>query len=128
MNIVMLDSAQLTGEADFPDINLNKYGWQQFLSLDEGEIEERCWRADIVISAKTPVTSNIINNAFKLKLIIAAGDSTGHIDHAAAAARDIPVVNVAGEQGDTAESTRQICQQVCEQINQWLNSQDISQT
>jgi len=83
----MLDSGQLTGEADFPEVNLDKFGWQQYVSLNETEVEERCWRADILISTNTPVTAKVIDEAFKLKLIIAAGDSTEHIDRAAARAR-----------------------------------------
>ena len=123
MNIVMLDSGQLTGEADFPDINLVKYGWLQFVELEENEVEERCWRADIIISTNTPITDNIINEAFKLKLIIAAGDSVEHIDLSAAKARDITILNVPGLTGDSAENTQTICRQVVEHINSWLDSQ-----
>ena len=120
MNIVMLDSKQLAGDADFPEVNLDKYGWQQFLSLDNDEIEERCWRADIVISTNTSVTAEVINKAFKLKLIIAAGDSTAHIDQAAADARNITVLNVPGITGDSPENTQIICQQVINNIHNWL--------
>lgn len=120
MNIVMLDSAQLTGDADFPEVNLDKYGWQQFLSLAEDEVEERCWRADIIISTNTPVTAEIIEKAFKLKLIIAAGDSVQHIDHDAASARGIRVYNVSGITGDQPQNTQLICEQVVAHINQWI--------
>ena len=119
----MLDSGQLTGEVDFPEVDLDKFGWSQFVSLDEAEVEERCWRADVIISTNTPVTTNVINEAFKLKLIIAAGDSTEHIDHAAAEARGIKVMNVSGLTGDNPQHTVAICNQVIEQINHWLKNQ-----
>jgi len=116
----MLDSGQLTGEVDFPEVDLDKFGWQQFVSLDETEVEERCWRADIIISTNTPVTARVIDEAFKLKLIIAAGDSTQHIDHAAASTRGIQVMNIEGLIGNNAQHTKLICTQVVEKINQWL--------
>lgn len=116
----MLDSGQLTGEVDFPEVDLDKFGWQQYVSLNETEVEERCWRADIIISTNTPVTAKVIDEAFKLKLIIAAGDSTQHIDHAAARARGIQIMNVARLTGDEAQQTELICTQVVEKINQWL--------
>jgi len=119
----MLDSGQLTGEVDFPEVDLDKFGWQQFVSLDDTEVEERCWRADIIISTNTPVTSRVINEAYKLKLIIAAGDNTEHIDHSAATARNIEVMNVSGLTGDEPQHTEVICKQVVEQINHWLKNQ-----
>ncbi len=122
MNIVMLDSGQLTGEADFPEVNINKYGWQQFVSLENTEVEERCWRTDVIISTNTPITAQIIKESFKLRLIIAAGDNTEHIDRAAADARDIQIMNVPGITGDNAENTQVICEQVVQHINEWLES------
>lgn len=121
MNIVMIDSGQLAGDADFPEVNLPKFGWSQFVSLEADEIEERCWRADIIISTNTPVTAQVIKEAFKLKLIIAAGDSTDHIDREAAEARGISVINIAGLTGNSAENTQAICNQVIQQINAWLD-------
>jgi len=123
MNIVMLDSGQLTGEVDFPEVELDKFGWQQFVSLDVTEVEERCWRADIIISTNTPVTAKVIDEAYKLRLIIAAGDKTDHIDHAAAEARNIKIMNVSGLTGDEPKHTEAICNKVVEQINHWLKSQ-----
>lgn len=126
MNIVMVDSGQLTGDVDFPEVNIVKYGWLQFVELDENEVEERCWRADVVISANTPITAQIIKEAYKLQLIIAAGDSTDHIDKDAADARDIKILNVPGLTADNAESTQAICNQVVEHINKWLEDQSVN--
>jgi len=119
----MLDSGQLTGEVDFPEVDLDKFGWQQFVSLDESEVEERCWRADIIISTNTPVTAKVIGEAYKLRLIIAAGETTEHIDHAAAKTRNIEVMNISGLTGDEPQHTEAICKQVVEQINHWLKNQ-----
>lgn len=123
MNIVMVDSGQLKGDADFPEIDINKYGWLQFVDLDADELEERCWRADIIISTHTPITAQIMQEAYKLKLIIAAGESTEHIDQEAAQARGLEVYNTPGLTGNTPEATQAICQQVVEKINTWLKQQ-----
>ncbi len=120
MNIVMVDSDQLTGDADFPDIELDKYGWQQYLQLSEDELEERCWRADIVISATTPISRTVIDKAFKLQLVIAAGNSVEHIDLDACQERGIQVCNVPGLVGDHHQATVKICTQVAASINAWL--------
>lgn len=121
MNIVVVDSGQLTGDADFPEVNLPKFGWSQFVELAADEIEERCWRADIIISANTPVTAQVIENCFKLKLIIAAGDNTDHINHEAAKARGITIINIEGLTGDTQENTQSICNLAVQHINSWLD-------
>lgn len=125
MNIVMVDSGQLVGDADFPEVNINKYGWLQFVELDEKEAEERCWRADVVISTNTPITAQLIKESYKLQLIIAAGDTTDHIDKEAAKERGIEVLNAPGLTGDNAESTQLICNQVVEHINLWLEQQTV---
>ena len=125
MNIVMVDSGQLVGDADFPEVNIIKYGWLQFVELDEKEAEERCWRADVVISTNTPITAQLIKESYKLQLIIAAGDNTDHIDKEAAKERGIIVLNVPGLTGDNAKSTQLICNQVVEHINLWLEQQAV---
>lgn len=125
MNIVMVDSGQLVGDADFPEVNINKYGWLQFVELDEKEAEERCWRADVVISTNTPITAQLIKESYKLQLIIAAGDNTDHIDKETAKERGIIVLNVPGITGDNAKNTQLICNKVVEHINLWLENQAV---
>lgn len=128
MNIVMVDSDHLAGDADFPDLKLDKYGWQQFLELAENELEERCWRADIVISAATPIPRAVIDKAFKLQLVIAAGNNVDHIDLEACRDRGIVVCNVPGESGNDAHSTEVICQRVVDNINAWLAGSPLNVT
>jgi lactate dehydrogenase-like 2-hydroxyacid dehydrogenase len=125
MNVVVVDSAHLAGEADFPMLALDKFGWQQYPELTGEEVAERCWRADIIISVDTPIDKRVIDKAFKLKLIVAAANAVGHIDREAAAARGITVCHVPGADPAQAAAAEAICTQVVETINAYLNDAPI---
>ncbi len=126
MNVIMVDAGNLAGDADFPMINLNKFGWQQFIQLDENEVIERCWRSDIIISAGTPIDKQVIDNSFKLQLIVAAGDAFDHIDLDAAAQRGIKVCNTPGLNPANTADTEKLCHQVIDNINAFLENQDLN--
>ena len=126
MHIVVIDSSQLAGEADFPMLDMPKYGWQQFVQLEEAEIADRCWRSDAIISVATPVTREVIDKAFKLQLIIAAGDNTSHIDLDAARQRGITVCNAPGLHPDNTVHCQTICNQVINNINAWLKNRPVN--
>ena len=122
----MVDAGNLAGDADFPMINLNKFGWQQFIELDTDEVIERCWRSDVIISAGTPINKQVIDKSFKLQLIVAAGDAYDHIDLEAAAQRGIKVCNTPGLNPANATDTDKLCQQVVANINAFLENQDLN--
>lgn len=126
MHIVVIDSSKLAGEADFPMLDIPKYGWQQFVQLEEAEIADRCWRSDVIISVATPVTREVIDKAHKLQLIIAAGDNTSHIDLDAARQRGITVCNAPGLHPDNTAHCQTICNQVINNINAWLKNQPVN--
>jgi glycerate dehydrogenase len=124
MNVVVIDSARLAGEADFPMLDLPKFGWQQYPEADAAEVAERCWRADIIVSVATPINRTVIDKAFKLKLIAVAGESYEHIDLEAARERGIRVSNVPGLNPGDASATPQICTRVVENISAFLNGEE----
>jgi len=123
MNVVLIDSGQLAGDPDFPEINLPKFGWSQFVDLPVEEIDERCWRADIIISTNTAINAQVISESYKLKLILAAGAKTDHIDIAAAKARGITVCNVPGLTADNVKDSQIIADQLIDNIHAWLNDE-----
>jgi len=58
----MVDNGQLSGDADFPEVNIEKYGWLKFVELDAAEVEQRCWRCKpggIELSQEKIVTETI---------------------------------------------------------------------
>jgi len=126
MNIVVVDGAHLAGEADFPMLDFPKYGWQQFPALNGDELTERCWRADVIITVDTPIDQAVIGKAFKLSLIAAAGDSTAHIDMAAAQARGIVVCHVPGANPTNPQHAAHICAQTIANITAFLRNSPIN--
>jgi len=126
MNIVVVDAAHLAGDADFPVLDYPKYGWQQFPSLSGDELAERCWRADVIITASTPIDQAVIDKSFKLALIAVAGESCSHIDMAAARARGIAVCRVPGGDPSDPQHTSHICAQTIDNIAAYLRKTPIN--
>lgn len=123
MNVVVVDAAHLAGEADFPMLELDKFGWQQYPELEGDELAERCWRSDVIISVDTPIDRKVIDKAFKLKLIAVAGEDASHVDLSAASERGITVCNVpAGDPGD-GQGCELICRQVIANINAYIRGE-----
>lgn len=120
MNVVVLDSAHLAGEADFPMLDLPKFGWQQYTEVNPDDVPELCWRADMIVTVDTPINKEAIDKAFKLKLIVAASDSTDHIDCEAAEARGIIVCSVAGADASDAAKTAAICEEAVALMNRYI--------
>ena len=126
MNIVVVDSTHLAGEADFPILDWPKYGWQQFPALSGDELAERCWRADVIITIDTPIDQQVIEKAFKLTLIAVAGDSTEHIDMNAVKARGISVCHVPGAQSGNPRHAAHICTQTINNISAFLRGDPVN--
>ncbi len=124
MNVVVIDAANLNAEAFFPSLNLKKYGWMQYLRLDPDAIEESIWRCDVIVAVKDQVDVAMLDKAYKLRLIVAAGDATDHIDTVAAAERGIKVCNVPGRDPANPEDEKKICREVVSAINAFLKDQD----
>ena len=127
MLIVMVDNNNIVGDADFPEVNLPKYGWEQFPELDAEETAVRCWRAEVVISARQPIDKIIIDQSYMLKLIVAAGDSTDHIDLEAATERGIKVCHAPGLDPSNADSGEEICNTVIEIIDSFYRRELINE-
>lgn len=126
MNIVVVDAANLAGEADFPMLNVPKYGWQQFPALGGDELAERCWRSDVIVTVATPIDRKVLDKSFKLALIVAAGSDYGHIDLDAARERGITVCHVPGADPANAGDTARICAQVIDTIAAYLDGAAIN--
>jgi len=123
MLIVVVDNSNIAGDADFPEPDLPKYGWEQFPELSKEDLAIRCWRAEVVVSAALTIDKSIIDKSFQLKLIVAAGDPTEHIDRVAAAERGIKVCHVPGLDPANADTSEALCNQVIEVINSFYRNE-----
>jgi len=126
MNVVVVDGAHLAGEADFPMLELDKFGWQQYPELVGEELAERCWRSDVIVTVDTPIDKAVIDKAFKLKLIVVAGEDVSHVDLDAAKVRGITVCNVPGGLPQEAKASEAICSQVVTNINAYLSGETLN--
>jgi len=99
MKIVFLDSKTL-GDADISAISsLGEY--VAYGTSTPEEALKRSFDAEVIIVNKVTVTKEMIDSALNLKLICVAATGVNNIDLDAAAARGIPVKNVAGYSTDS---------------------------
>lgn len=124
MKVVMIDAANMPGEAWFPNLNLTKFGWEQYLTIEPDDIEKVVWRCDVIVAASDAVNRAMLDLAFKVRLIVAAGDSTDHIDLEAAKERGIVVCNVPGRDPSNIEDDKKICREVVSAINAFIKETD----
>lgn len=95
MKAVFLDAGTFSVATHAPS---GVSAWQSYETTpaDTALLIARCHDADIIITNKVPIGAELIHTLPKLKLIHVAATGTNNIDKAAAAARAIPVMNVAG--------------------------------
>ncbi|MBF0219381.1 MAG: hypothetical protein HQL49_07615 [Gammaproteobacteria bacterium] len=124
MNVVVIDAANIAGEADFPMLNLKRYGWEQYPGVPEEKVEETIWRCDVIVSALQPVDRAMLDKAYKLRLIVAAGDATDHIDKVTAAERGIQVSHVPRRDPANPADNGKICREVVSAINAFIKGED----
>jgi len=55
MNVIVVDGANLADEVDFPELYLDKFGWQQYPELEGEKLAGRCWRSGVIIVLDTPI-------------------------------------------------------------------------
>ena len=84
-------------------LNPGDLSWEAFEKLGElkyydrtsaTEIAGRCREANVIITNKTPITSDTINNATNLKLIAVSATGYNIVDIVAAKVKGVPVCNV----------------------------------
>lgn len=119
MNIVVIDAAALPQGVDFPLLNWNKYGWEQYLALPGRDLVERCWRADIVVSLTTDISAEALAGWHKLALLVVPENGSVNVDRAAMR-EDIEIAEVPGSL-EGIENAEQYCQGVVAAIQRFLD-------
>ncbi|WP_043317653.1 D-2-hydroxyacid dehydrogenase [Microbulbifer sp. HZ11] len=100
MRGVFLDALTMKlDELDTSALESSLEQWAFFDTTSPEQTAQRIAEADVVITNKVVLDRNLIEGAANLKLICVCATGTNNIDLDAAAARNIPVKNVAGYTG-----------------------------
>lgn len=122
IKVVVLDGARLPGGVDFPPLNIDKYGWEQYPKLSAEDIAERCWRADIVVTLESAINMDMLGKMHKLGLLICAGDACDRVEQAAAAERGVELLAFPEARFDSVSDAQDLCNRVSAAIEHYLRS------
>ncbi len=123
MNVMVVDAEHLAGEADFPPLEADRFGWSQYGETSVEEIPERCWRSHIVVTAATELDAGALDALPKLQLVVVAGGECGHIDIEAAKSRGVAVCNVPETDPGRAADAERICRETVANIDAFLRGE-----
>ncbi len=98
--IVFLDAATLSDLPAFSKFEQSG-DFTAYPRSTQDQVVERAAGAQVVITNKCRLTAEIIDQLPQLRLVCIAATGTNHVDQEAAAARSIPVRNVAGYSTDS---------------------------
>lgn len=125
MNIVVPDSQLLPNDVEFPPLAASKFGWQQFLGLDEEELKERCWRSHCVVTLNTPLNADILNSMAKLELLIVANHDITLVDTKTAEKNNVTVFHIPDLEPaqfdlNNPQQAQQLCNTIVEIIDHYM--------
>jgi len=122
IKIVVLDSGLLPAGVEFPPLDADKYGWEQYPQLSEGDIAERCWRADIVVSLESAIGFPELEKMVKIGLLICAGPACERVDQAAVAERGVELLAFPEARYDTSADAQDLCNRAVAAINHYISN------
>jgi lactate dehydrogenase-like 2-hydroxyacid dehydrogenase len=122
IKVVVLDSGRLPGGVDFPPLELDKYGWEQYPGLSGDEVAERCWRADIVVSLGTPIDRAALEKMHKLGLLICVGPACSGIDQAAVRERGVELMGFPDADYASVGAAEDLCMRVSAAIDHYVRN------
>lgn len=122
IKVVVVDSAQLPAGVDFPPLDTPKYGWEQYPALSDDDLAERCWRADILVSLSTAISTKNLEKMPRLKLLIAAGEACQHLDEQTAQRLGVELLAFPEAQTDSRADAQDLCNRICEAINHYVRN------
>lgn len=122
IKVVVLDSRLLPAGVDFPPLDADKYGWEQYPQLQGDDIAERCWRADIVVSLDSAISASELEKMIKIGLLVCAGPACERVDQAAVAARGVELLAFPEVQYGTRADAQDLCNRVAAAINHYIRN------
>ena len=122
IKVVVLDSRLLPAGVDFPPLDADKYGWEQYPQLQGNDIAERCWRADIVVSLDSAISASELEKMIKIGLLVCAGPACERVDQAAVAERGVELLAFPEVQYGTRAEAQDLCNRVAAAINHYIRN------
>jgi hypothetical protein len=122
MKIVVIDSGQLPAGVEFPPLQAAKYGWEQYIDLDEAGIAERCWRTDIVISLATAINNDVMDKMIKLGMVIVVGEACDRLGADAVGARQVKLISFPGVDLADQHQAQQCCDRIVNAIDDYIQA------
>ena len=122
IKIVVVDAAQLPDGVEFPPLATPKYGWEQYPRLQQDEIEDRCWRADILVSLGMPVDRAALEKLHRLKLVIAVGDACRTLDQVAARDKGIELLIFPNDNCADPSAAQDLCVRIGAAIDHYIDN------
>ena len=114
MNIVVVDYANIHPDAEFPWLKTSKeYRWSQHPAHGPAEMVEDCWRAHVLVTVATSIDADTLAGLPKLAYVIEASERA-LVDRAAAVARDIEILSLAGAATLSPEA---LCQKIVDELD-----------
>ncbi|MHB9118580.1 MAG: hypothetical protein ACYC2R_09935 [Burkholderiales bacterium] len=88
-HIVVIDSAKLPADVDFPLLQAAKYRWMQHPRVATADFIDTCSRADVLVSLATPLSAALLDELPRLKALIVPPGVAAACDRPALAQRGI---------------------------------------
>ncbi len=125
MNIVIPDSQLLPSDVEFPPLTASKFGWQQFLGLDEDELKERCWRSHCVVTLNTSLNAEVLNSMLKLELLVVANHDISLVDTQTAEKNNVTIFHIPDLEPskfdlNNPQQAQQLCNTVVDIIDNYM--------
>ena len=122
INVVVVDSAKLPKGVEFPPLDTAKYGWEQYLQLDDEDIAVHCWRADILVALSSVINSARFDKMPRLKLLIVAGEACRLLDQEAAQKQGVELLAFPDEKYAEPDEARDLCKRISKAIDHYIRN------
>jgi phosphoglycerate dehydrogenase-like enzyme len=122
IKVVVLDSGRLPAGVDFPPLQIDKYGWEQYPQLNSDEIADRCWRADIVVTLASRIDGAVLEKMSRVGLLICAGEACSRVDQTAAFASGVELLVFPEAEYSSIASAQDLCDRVCAAIDHYIRT------
>jgi len=121
VKIVVVGSGQLPAGVEFPPLQASRYGWEQYPSLADAELVDRCWRAEIVVLLAPDIVVDraVLEKLSRLRLLVTVGDPA-RLDQGAAGDQGVELLGFPDVLDSDPVRTQELCNRIVWAIDHYL--------